>query len=185
MPRADARTTGYALGQAAGVWRHGRDFDMDAYTRRAREGPCFVCEIVDGRGEHSHQVVYRDDVAIAFLNRYPTLAGYCLVAPVEHREGVVHDFTEDEYLALQRVVRRVGRAVSRAVPTERLYVLSLGSRDGNAHVHWHVAPLPPGVPYDDQQFRSLMVETAGYHDIPVADQEDLAARIRRAIARGD
>jgi diadenosine tetraphosphate (Ap4A) HIT family hydrolase len=117
--------------------------------------------------------------------RYPTLAGYCLVAPVEHREGVVDDFTEDEYLALQRVVRRVGRAVSRAVPTERLYVLSLGSRDGNAHVHWHVAPLPPGVPYDDQQFRSLMVETAGYHDIPVAEQEDLAARIRRAIARGD
>jgi hypothetical protein len=41
------------------------------------------------------------------------------------------------------------------------------------------------VPYDDQQFRSLMVETAGYHDIPVAEQEDLAARIRRAIARGD
>jgi hypothetical protein len=71
------------------------------------------------------------------------------------------------------------------VPTERLYVLSLGSRDGNAHVHWHVAPLPPGVPYEDQQFRSLMVETAGYHDIPLAQREDLAERVRRAIARGD
>jgi len=150
-----------------------------------RAGPCFVCEIVDGRGKRPRQIVYRDDVAIAFLNRYPTLVGYCLVAPVAHREGVVDDFTEDEYLALQRVVRRVGRAVSRVVPTERLYVLSLGSRDGNAHVHWHVAPLPPGVPYDDQQLRSLMVETAGYHDIPLAEREDLAARIRRAVARGD
>jgi diadenosine tetraphosphate (Ap4A) HIT family hydrolase len=167
------------------VTTHRRDFDGDAYTRRVRRGPCFICEIVSGREEQPHPIVYRDDVAIAFFNRYPTLVGYCLVAPVEHREGVVDDFTEDEYLALQRVVRRVGRAVSRVVPTERLYVLGLGSRDGNAHVHWHVAPLPPGVPYEDQQSRSLMVETAGYHDIPLAQREDLAERVRRAIARGD
>lgn len=151
------------------------DFDVEDYTRRVRRGPCFICEIVSGRAEHPRQIVYRDDVAIAFFNRYPTLVGYCLVAPIEHREGVVDDFTD----------RRVGRAVSRVVPTERLYVLSLGSRDGNAHVHWHVAPLPPGVPYEDQQFRSLMVETAGYHDIPLAQREDLAERVRRAIARGD
>ena len=26
----------------------------------------------------------------------------------------------------------------------------------NAHVHWHVAPLPPGVPYEQQQFRAVM-----------------------------
>jgi hypothetical protein len=25
-------------------------------------------------------------------------------------------------------------------------------------VHWHVAALPPGVPYDEQQVRALMVE---------------------------
>jgi diadenosine tetraphosphate (Ap4A) HIT family hydrolase len=161
------------------------DFDVEDDTRRVRRGPCFICEIVSGRAEHPRQIVYRDDVAIAFFNRYPPLVGYCLVAPIEHREGVVDDFTEDEYLALQRVVRRVGRAVSRVVPTERLYVLSLGSRDGNAHVHWHVAPLPPGVPYEDQQSRSLMVETAGYHDIPLAQRENLAERVRRAIARGD
>ena len=36
---------------------------------------------------------------------------------------------------------------SEAAPTERLYLLSLGSHQGNAHVHWHIAPLPPGVPY--------------------------------------
>jgi hypothetical protein len=41
------------------------------------------------------------------------------------------------------------------------------------------------VPYEDQQLRSLMVETAGYHDIPLAQREVLAERVRRAIARGD
>jgi diadenosine tetraphosphate (Ap4A) HIT family hydrolase len=38
---------------------------------------------------------YRDDLAIAFLNRYPTLSGYVLVAPIEHKEDVVTDFDEE------------------------------------------------------------------------------------------
>jgi ATP adenylyltransferase len=101
-----------------------------------------------------------------------------LVAPVEHRVGVVADFGIDEYLRLQAVVHRVGRAVSQAVPCERLYVLSLGSNQGNAHVHWHLAPLPPGTPYEEQQLRSLMAEaTGGYLDIPQDDRAALADRI--------
>jgi ATP adenylyltransferase len=66
------------------------------------------------------------------------------------------------------------------VPTERLYVLSLGSKQGNAHVHWHLAPLPPGVPYEHQQYAALMHEH-GYLDIPNADFVDLARRLRRVI----
>ena len=67
------------------------------------------------------------------------------------------------------------------MPTERLYVLSLGSQDGNSHVHWHLAPLPPGVPYGDQQFNALMAERTGYLDIPAADQAALARRIADAM----
>ena len=117
--------------------------------------PCFICELV--AGANPHPVVYRDDFAIAFLNRYPTLPGYVLVAPLEHKEDVVADFDEAAYLRPQSLVYRVGRAVSSVLRTERLYVLSLGSKQGNAHVHWHVAPLPPGVPYEKQQFRAAAV----------------------------
>ncbi len=124
----------------------------------------------------------RDDVCIAFLAKWPTLLGYTLVAPLEHRTDVVGAFTDDEYVALQRRVHRVGEAVSAAVPTERLYVLSLGSHQGNAHVHWHVAPLPPGVPYDEQQYRALMHEH-GYLDVPEAEQVALGRAHRRAPAR--
>jgi len=42
------------------------------------------------------------------------------------------------------------------VPTERMYSLSLGSRQGNAHLHWHIAPAAPGVPYDQQQYHALI-----------------------------
>ncbi len=152
---------------------------LDAYVRAAR-GRCFICRIVS-RADDRHHVIYRDDAAIAFLNRFPTLYGYVIVAPCEHREQVTGDFTEDEYIALQRVVHRVGEAVRRVVPTERLYVLSLGSQAVNRHVHWHVAPLPPGVPFAEQQLAALSWER-GVLDVSEDEMLRLAERLRSALA---
>jgi diadenosine tetraphosphate (Ap4A) HIT family hydrolase len=154
-------------------------FDLAEYEQGVRaaahEASCFICSIVAGDRD-DHFVVFRDDRCIAFFAKWPTLLGYTLVAPLDHRTDVVGSFTEDEYAALQRRVHRIGRAISAAVPTERLYVLSLGSHQGNAHVHWHLAPLPPGVPYPEQQYTALMHEH-GYLDIPVADQAALAQHL--------
>jgi hypothetical protein len=86
-----------------------------------------------------------------------------------------------QYLAVQRVVHTAGRALVAEVDTERLYVLSLGSRQGNRHVHWHLVPLPPGVPYEQQQVTALAPER-GYVDIPDQAQADLATRLRARIA---
>ena len=94
------------------------------------------------------------------------------------------DFSVDEYLALQGLVYRVGQAMGRVLPTERLYLLSLGSQAANSHVHLHVAALPPGVPYRDQQFAALMADDRGYLDIPSADRQALAARLRGGGGRG-
>ena len=90
------------------------------------------------------------------------------------------DFTLDEYLALQRIVYRVAEALRRVMLTERVYILSLGSQQGNRHVHWHVAPLPPGVPFREQQFEALQAR-AGILKITDAEMTALAARIRQAI----
>lgn len=114
---------------------------------------------------------------IAFFNRWPTLLGYSLVAPKRHAEDWVHDLDDAEFLALQRVARQVAKAVAAVVPTERMYSLSLGSQQGNSHVHWHIAPLPPGVPYDQQQFYSLMAEN-GVLDVDDSTQAALAQAIR-------
>jgi diadenosine tetraphosphate (Ap4A) HIT family hydrolase len=154
-----------------------RQLDLGSYTARAQSAPCFICRVIDGTNPHEPPPIYRDDTAIAFLNRFPTLLGYVLVAPIPHREDVVTDFTVAEYLRLQAVVHRVGVAISEVMPTERLYVLSLGSKQGNSHVHWHLAPLPPGVAYEEQQFRALMTETNGYLDVPNEDQAALAHAI--------
>ena len=152
-----------------------RTIDAAAYERRSREGPCFVCEMLAGNPDYPHDLVWADDDAVAFLARYNTLLGHTLVAPRIHREQVTGNFTIEEYLRLQRLVYHVGEALRRELPTERLYVMSLGSQSGNRHVHWHVAPLPPGVPYEHQQFGAFSWDRG----ILALPDEEMAALARR------
>jgi diadenosine tetraphosphate (Ap4A) HIT family hydrolase len=152
-------------------------FDAAGYVKRSLEGPCFVCAILAGEPGYPHHDVYEDADTIAFLARPVTLLGYCIVAPKRHVEDWVLEMAEEEFLRLQRVVRRVAGAVARVVPVERMYSLSLGSRQGNAHLHWHVAPLPPGVPYERQQYHALMTEN-GVLDVDDGSQAGLAQAIR-------
>ena len=155
-----------------------RPLDHDA-IRRSIAGRCFICGLVAGEPEFGHRVLYRDPAAIAFLSKYPTVPAYTLVAPTSHREHVTRDFSADEYLLLHRVIYRIGEALQRSVPTERLYVLSLGSQQGNRHVHWHLVPVPPGVPFDQQQYSLL--DRKDYLSFSEDETEDLAQRIERAL----
>ncbi|MEV6816748.1 HIT family protein [Micromonospora sp. NPDC051296] len=155
--------------------------DLAAYERRARSQRCFVCAFLAGEPGFEHEVLHDDGAHVAFLSRYPTMRGYTLVVPRRHVEDVVRDLTPEEYLSLQAVVHRVARAVGEVIAPERTYLLSLGSMQGNAHVHWHVAPLPPGVPYDEQQYHALMAE---HGIVPQTPQQvaELGARIRTALS---
>jgi diadenosine tetraphosphate (Ap4A) HIT family hydrolase len=148
--------------------------DFNAVREELR-GRCFICEMLAGNPEYQHHVVYEDERAVAFLNRYPSLYGYVLVAPKDHREQVTGDFSLDDYLHLQAVVHRVGEAIRQVVPTERLYVLSLGSQQANRHVHWHLAPIPPGLPFEQQQLTAL--DSNIVLDLTPAEQADLASRL--------
>jgi histidine triad (HIT) family protein/ATP adenylyltransferase len=152
--------------------------NLDEYEERARGRECFICAHIAGPAGARHHPVYQDESCVAFLNRYPTLRGYTLVAPRAHIVDVTGD--RELFRHVTDVVHDVAEALKLVLPVERVYVMSLGSHQGNAHVHWHVAPLPPGVPYRDQQFHALMTEH-GVLDVPDAEQRKLAARIRAAI----
>jgi diadenosine tetraphosphate (Ap4A) HIT family hydrolase len=125
---------------------------------------------------HGNHIIQQSDDFIIFLNKYPMLYGYTLVAPAKHKEQVTGDFSLDEYLALQRIVYRTAEAVRRSVDAERVYILSLGSQQGNSHVHWHIAPLPHGVPFKEQQLEALRVEN-GILNLANEAMESLAQRI--------
>lgn len=144
-------------------------------------GRCFICELTDEATTPEHEIVaYRDEHCIVYFPNWHRLYGYCLLSPLRHVTGVVSDFSEDEYLVLQRRVHRLGRVLADLAPTERLYVYSFGSMQGVAHVHWHVAPLPPGVPFREQQFAA--VDKSEYLEIPRVELEELARRIGEGMA---
>jgi diadenosine tetraphosphate (Ap4A) HIT family hydrolase len=127
--------------------------DMEAMHRGFRIDPCFVCRMVKGDILFPENVIYEDERFLVFLDGYPRAYGYTLVAPKEHREQVTGDFTMEEYIALQRLVYRV-----------------------NSHVHWHVVPLPPGVPYEEQQ-GAWTSWSRGVLEIPHQEMAALANRI--------
>lgn len=155
-------------------------FNMDTYVEQITNGPCFICEMLDGNPQYAHHIVYEDDKAVVFLNKYPIMYGYVLVSPREHREQVTGDFTEAEYLDLQALIYRVTEAVRQVTRAERVYLLSLGSQQGNSHVHWHIAPLPPGVPFLKQQFEALHV-TDRILDLSEEEMSELARQIRSSM----
>ncbi|MFF2847919.1 HIT family protein [Streptomyces sp. NPDC058001] len=156
-------------------------YDPTAYVERARRGPCFVCEFLAGNPDYAHETVYEDEDHIAFLDRWPTVPGKVLVAPKAHIGHVVRDLDERAYTGLMRVVREVALAVEDVYPTERMYLYSLGSMQGNAHLHWHIAALPPGVPYEQQQFHQLMTEN-GVLSFSAEEAAAAATRLRAALA---
>jgi hypothetical protein len=56
-----------------------------------------------------------------FLSRPSAQLGHTLVAPTAHLTHVVDDFTSTAYLNLQGLIYRVGRALTRIVPTGMHY----------------------------------------------------------------
>ena len=156
-------------------------FDLVAYSARTRSGRCFICELILGNPDFTHHVIAEDDETIIFLNKYPTLRGYALVCPKAHREDLAEELSREEYLRLQAKVHRLSVALKRLFDAERIYVLSLGSQQGNRHLHFHVAPLPKGVPYEQQQYHALMAEN-GVLQIPDAEMAAMALEIGLAYA---
>ncbi|MER5779093.1 hypothetical protein ABT144_33370 [Streptomyces sp. NPDC002039] len=47
-------------------------------------------------------------------------------------------------------------------------------------MHWHIAGLPPGVPYEQQQFHALMTENGVLAPAP-GQSADMARRLRAAM----
>ncbi len=78
------------------------------------------------------------------------------------------------------IVYQDEEAVRAVVPCERLYLISLGSQQGNRHVHWHIVPCPPGVPYHEQQTEAISTKR-GILDLSEDEMGDLADRIRAEL----
>jgi diadenosine tetraphosphate (Ap4A) HIT family hydrolase len=91
---------------------------------------------------------------------------------------VTRDFTPAEYVALQERLHRIAEAVREEMKAARVYLLALGSNEGNAHVHWHIVPLPAGTPYEQQQLQIYQLDVLKQSP---EELDALAQRLRRKI----
>ncbi len=152
--------------------------DVEKYNKRAQTGPCFICEILKSNPNYPAHIVYQDEEIISFLDAYPRLYGWTIVAPKKHKESVILDFTQEEYLSIQYKIYNITKAIIELLKPERVYILSLGSHQGNSHVHWHIAPLPSGMPYNDQQNGVFKLDIL---KIPEEEQMKLTSKLNNSI----
>ncbi len=157
-------------------------FDLETYLLDIGTRPCFICGLVKGDPACFHHVIAEDEETIIFLSKYPTLPGYCLVSPKAHREDLAFDLTREDYLRLQAKVHALSRALKGVFAAERIYVLSLGSKQANSHLHFHVVPLPSGVPLARQQYHALMAEH-GVLQFSASEMAEMAKQIASAYQR--
>src|SRR4051812_6695430 len=135
---------------------------------------CIFCQIIAGALPTS--VVYRDDLALAFMDINPVTPGHLLVVPLKHIANL-SDMDEETGAHLFRVAMRLQEAIRRSgIKCEGI---NLFLADGEAagqevfHVHLHIFPR-----YEGDKFR---VEADWSVKPPRSDLDELAKKINAAL----
>lgn len=145
---------------------------------------CFICDIINhGPKRAEHHIFYEDAEAIGFLDKYPTTSGQAIIAPKKHKVHFERDFTSDEYLYIQKIILKAAKAIQKILEAERMYLLSIGSDQLVAHIHFRLFPLPKGIPYDKQQFVAMEPKINPIIILSKKESELLASKIRKEMSK--
>ena len=132
--------------------------------------PCPFCAIVSGASPAEE--VWRDDVAVAFLDRAPLFPGHVLVVPVEHVVTLpdlraVGPFFER--------VQRVAAVMPAALAAQGTFVANNNVVSQSvAHLHVHVVPRTKG-----DGLRGFFWPRTKYRE---GEAASVASRLRDALA---
>jgi histidine triad (HIT) family protein len=102
---------------------------------------CVFCRIV--AGEADAHVVFRDEVAMAFLDVRPLFPGHTLLVPLEHHETLADLPTPDVGPFFERA-QRLSRMMESTLGAKGSFV-ALNNRISQSvpHLHVHVVPRRP------------------------------------------
>jgi histidine triad (HIT) family protein len=104
--------------------------------------PCIFCEIVAGRRDAD--IVWDDDVAVAFLDRSPLFRGHTLVVPRRH-VVTIGDLAVTEVGPFFGRVRLIAMAIPEAFDAAGTFVANNNVVSQSvAHFHVHVVPRTGG-----------------------------------------
>lgn len=102
---------------------------------------CIFCKIVSRKAPSN--IIYEDEMYIAFLDKSPFSLGHTLVCPKRHGE-TIWDMDEAEIGGLFRAAARVSKAILTAVDADGFRFVQNNGEAANqvvSHVHVHVIPV--------------------------------------------
>lgn len=101
-------------------------------------GSCVFCEVISG--ETPANVVFEDNVAIAFLDHRPLFPGHCLLVPKDHFE-TLSDLPGELVGPFFKNVQLLARAIELALEAEGSFV-AMNNRVSQSvpHLHVHIVP---------------------------------------------
>lgn len=133
---------------------------------------CVFCQIVAGRADADE--VWRDDVAVAFLDRSPLFAGHTLVVPTDHI--VTLPELPDVGPFFERV-QRIAAVMPSALDAQGTFVANNNIVSQSvAHLHVHVVPRTKG-----DGLRGFFWPRTRYD---AGEAQTVAARLRTALDLG-
>ena len=138
---------------------------------------CVFCDIV--RGSVAADVVWSDDIAVAFLDRSPLFHGHTLVVPRRH-VLTLPDLTTDEIGPFFERVRLVAAVMPGALGAQGTFVANNNVVSQSvAHMHVHVVPRTRG-----DGLRGFFWPRHRYADGEAASIADLLRRELIALSAG-
>jgi histidine triad (HIT) family protein len=108
---------------------------------------CVFCKIA--QKEAPANIVYEDEIVVAFLSIQPINVGHTLVVPKKHYENV-YEIPEEEVAYLYKIAKRMAHAVKEAVNADGIrLVQNNGEAAGQVifHLHVHIIPMNKGQPW--------------------------------------
>jgi len=101
---------------------------------------CIFCKIINR--EIPANIVYENDMILAFLDINPINRGHTLIVPKKHYRDV-YDITEDYLKEVAVVAKKISRAVKRGLRAEGVNILHASGEAAQQsvfHFHLHLVP---------------------------------------------
>ena len=98
------------------------------------------------KGEIPSYKIYEDDKVFAFLDIEPVAPGHTLVVPKKEIDYWI-DVPENDYLHLQKIAQKIGRAIHKATDCRKVFQAVIGLEVPHFHLH-----LIPGNAISDLNF---------------------------------
>jgi len=110
----------------------------------AKPEECFFCQYVKRPAEDADNLVlWRSELVLTCLNRYPYTNGHLLIAPCAHKSELTK-LSEPEMLELMKMLCKAQQILSKTMSPQGFNVgINLGRCAGAGlpgHLHFHIVP---------------------------------------------